>query len=44
MLDAGHTNLALKEKGEIALKIDHWCRFVFPITFFVWSYWSLILK
>jgi hypothetical protein len=38
------TNLALRERGKIALKIDHWCRFVFPVAFILWSYWSLILK
>lgn len=37
------TNLALREMGKIAIKIDHWCRFVFPAVFILWSSWSLIL-
>jgi len=38
------TNLALREKGKIARKIDLWCRFVFPATFIFWSVWSLIFR
>jgi hypothetical protein len=37
------TNLALRERGETAIKIDHWCRFIFPAVFISWSYWSLVL-
>ena len=37
------TNLALKEKVKIARIIDRWCRFVFPVTFVLWSVWSLAL-
>lgn len=37
------TNLALRERGKIAIKIDHWCRFTFPAVFILWSFWSLIL-
>ncbi|MHC4165614.1 MAG: hypothetical protein ACYSWQ_01510 [Planctomycetota bacterium] len=37
------TNLALREKGKFAIKIDHWCRFVFPTVFALWSFWSLVL-
>ncbi len=38
------TNLALRQMEKIALKIDHWCRFIFPVTFILWSVWSLIIK
>ena len=38
------TNLALREKGALAVKIDHYCRFVFPAVFTLWSIWSLIFK
>jgi len=38
------TNLALKQVEKIALKIDHWCRFVFPAAFIMWSFWSLFMK
>ena len=38
------TNLALEEKGKIARKVDHWCRLIFPVTFGLWSVWSLILS
>ncbi len=34
-------NLALRQRKKIALKIDHWCRFVFPAVFILWSIWSL---
>jgi len=37
------TNLALRERGKIAIKIDHWCRFLFPVIFILWSAWSLVL-
>jgi len=37
------TNLALREKEKTARKVDHWCRYVFPATFILWSLWSLIL-
>ena len=37
------TNLALREKEKIARKIDHWCRFIFPTVFILWSFWSLVL-
>jgi hypothetical protein len=37
------TNLALRERGKIAIKIDHWCRFIFPTAFIIWSCWSLAL-
>ena len=37
------TNLALPQKEKIAIKIDIWCRFVFPAIFILWSVWSLIL-
>jgi hypothetical protein len=35
------TNLALKDQAKIARKIDNWCRFIFPIIFTVWSFFSL---
>ena len=38
------TNLELRNKKSLALKMDIWCRFLFPIMFILWSYWSLILK
>ena len=38
------TNLALRQMEKIALKIDQWCRVVFPVTFILWSFWSLIFK
>jgi hypothetical protein len=38
------TNLAHRQLEKIALKIDHWCRFVFPAVFILWSVWALILK
>lgn len=38
------TNLALREKEKIARKVDHWCRFIFPIAFISWSVWSLIVR
>jgi hypothetical protein len=37
------TNLALRQKEKIARRIDRWCRFVFPITFILWSARSLVL-
>ncbi len=37
------TNLALRERSKIARKVDNWCRFIFPITFILWSYWSLFM-
>lgn len=37
------TNLALKEKQRIALKIDYWCRFIFSTVFVLLSVWSLIM-
>jgi hypothetical protein len=37
------TNLALRERGKIAIRIDHWCRFVFPAVFILWTVWSLVL-
>ena len=37
------TNLALRQREKIAIKIDIWCRFVFPAIFILWSAWSLIL-
>ncbi len=38
------TNLALRQMEKIAIRIDHWCRFLFPVAFILWSVWSLILK
>jgi hypothetical protein len=37
------TNLALREKGKIARKVDNWCRFIFPAVFIAWSFWSLVM-
>lgn len=38
------TNLALRQKEKMALKIDLWCRFLFPVVFILWSAWSLIFE
>jgi hypothetical protein len=38
------TNLSLTERGENALKINRWCRFLFPMVFALWSVWSLLLR
>ena len=34
-------NLALRDKKKFARTIDRWCRFVFPIVFILWTWWSL---
>jgi len=37
------TNLALRERLALAVKIDHWSRFIFPIVFGAGSFWALVL-